>query len=69
MCQSAVNYAAVFTTKALRNTYGGVYYISAEVLRPEVSVTAPKDAEVVTITEAGLLRVHSGDAREYLSIL
>ena len=30
--------------------------ISTEVLRPEVSVTAPKDAEVVTITEAGLFR-------------
>ena len=43
-------------TKALRNSYGGVYCISTEVLRPEVSVIAPKDAEVVTITEAGLLR-------------
>ena len=38
--------------------YGGVYYFSAEVLRPEVAMTAPKDAEVVTITAAGLLKSH-----------
>ena len=30
--------------------YGGVYNFSAEVLRPEVCMTALKDAEVVTIT-------------------
>ena len=36
--------------------YRGVYYFSAEVLRPEVSMTVPKDAEVVTITEARLLK-------------
>ena len=35
-------------------SYRGVYYFSTEVLRPEVSLTAPKNAEVVTITEAGL---------------
>ena len=33
-------------------------YISAEVLRPEVIAIAPKDAEVVTITEDGLLKSH-----------
>ena len=38
--------------------YGGVYYFSAEVLQPELSITAPKDAEVVTITEARLLKSH-----------
>ena len=38
--------------------YRGVYYFSAEVLRPEVSMSAPKDAEVVMITEAGLLKSH-----------
>ena len=50
-------------------SYGGVYYFSAEVLRPEVSLTAPKDAEVVTITEAGLLksqkRRHLGISKVY----
>ena len=39
-------------------SYGGVYYFSAEVLRPQVPMTAPKDGEVVTITEAGLLKSH-----------
>ena len=39
-------------------SYGGVYYFSAEVLRLEVSMIAPKDAEVVMMTEAGLLKSH-----------
>ena len=54
---NALRICCGFYTKALRNSYGGVYDgISTEVLRPEVSVIAPKDAEVVTITEAGLFR-------------
>ena len=39
-------------------SYRGVYYFSAEALRPEVSMTVLKDAEVVSITEAGLLKSH-----------
>ena len=35
-----------------------VSYTSAEVLQPEVIAIAPKDAEVVTITEVGLLKSH-----------
>ena len=56
---NALRICCGYYTKALRNSYGGVYCISTEVLRPEVSVTAPNDAEVVTITEAGLLQVKS----------